>query len=101
EFQKYALAAETMGVEQDKLADIFKDVNDKAGDFLNTGGGALKDFFDNVAPKVGVTADEFRKLSGPQALGLYVSSLEKAGASQQDMTFYLEAIASDATALLP
>ncbi|WBG63661.1 phage tail tape measure protein [Pseudomonas citronellolis] len=101
EFQKYALAAETMGVEQDKLADIFKDVNDKVGDFLNTGGGALKDFFDNVAPKVGVTADEFRKLSGPQALGLYVSSLEKAGASQQDMTFYLEAIASDATALLP
>ncbi|EPM7289805.1 phage tail tape measure protein, partial [Pseudomonas aeruginosa] len=101
EFQKYAAGAKLVGIEQEKLADIFKDVNDKAGDFLNTGGGALADFFENVAPKVGVTADQFRNLSGPQALGLYVSSLEKAKVSQSDMTFYLEAIASDATALLP
>ena len=101
EFQRYAAGAQAVGIEQDKLGDIFKDVNDKVGDFLQTGGGALADFFENVAPKVGVTADQFRKLSGPEALGLYVSSLEKAGASQQDMTFYLEAIASDATALLP
>jgi len=101
EFQKYAAGAKLVGIEQDKLADIFKDVNDKVGDFLNTGGGALQDFFTNVAPKVGVTADQFRNLSGPQALGLYVSSLEKAKVSQSDMTFYLEAIASDATALLP
>ncbi|MFF6518448.1 phage tail tape measure protein [Pseudomonas aeruginosa] len=101
EFQKYAAGAKLVGIEQDKLADIFKDVNDKVGDFLNTGGWALADFFENVAPKVGVTADQFRNLSGPQALGLYVSSLEKAKVSQSDMTFYLEAIASDATALLP
>lgn len=101
EFQRYAAGAKAVGIEQDKLGDIFKDVQDKVGDFLNTGGGALADFFENIAPQVGVTADEFRKLSGPQALGLYVDSLEKAGASQQDMTFYLEAIASDATALLP
>ncbi|WP_338859018.1 phage tail tape measure protein [Pseudomonas aeruginosa] len=101
EFQKYAAGAKLVGIEQEKLADIFKDVNDKVGDFLNTGGGALADFFENVAPKVGVTADQFRNLSGPQALGLYVSSLEKARVSQSDMTFYLEAIASDATALLP
>ncbi|WP_434039442.1 phage tail tape measure protein [Pseudomonas aeruginosa] len=101
EFQKYAAGAKLVGIEQEKLADIFKDVSDKVGDFLNTGGGALADFFENVAPKVGVTADQFRNLSGPQALGLYVSSLEKAKVSQSDMTFYLEAIASDATALLP
>lgn len=101
DFQKLAAGAKTVGVEQDKLADILKDVNDKVGDFLNTGGGGMKDFFDQIAPKVGVTADQFRNLSGSQALGLYVSSLEKAKVSQSDMTFYLEAIASDATALLP
>lgn len=101
EFQFFAAGAKAVGIEQEKLGDIFKDVNDKVGDFLQTGGGPLADFFENIAPKVGVTADQFRKLSGPEALGLYVSSLEKAGASQQDMTFFLEAIASDATALLP
>ncbi|MFJ5180025.1 phage tail tape measure C-terminal domain-containing protein [Pseudomonas fulva] len=101
DFQKLAVGAKTVGIEQDKLADILKDVNDKVGDFLNTGGGGMADFFEQIAPKVGVTADQFRNLSGSQALGLYVSTLEKAKVSQSDMTFYLEAIASDATALLP
>ncbi|HGY3554368.1 TPA: phage tail tape measure C-terminal domain-containing protein [Pseudomonas putida] len=101
DFQKMAVGAKTVGIEQDKLSDILKDVNDKVGDFLNTGGGGMADFFEQIAPKVGVTADQFRNLSGSQALGLYVSSLEKAGVSQSEMTFYLEAIASDATALLP
>ncbi len=101
DFQRMAVGAKTVGIEQDKLADILKDVNDKVGDFLNTGGGGMADFFEQVAPKVGVTAEQFRNLSGSQALGLYVSSLEKAKVSQSEMTFYLEAIASDATALLP
>lgn len=101
EFQKYAAGAQTVGIEQDKLADIFKDTNDKLGDFMNTGGGALKDFFDNIAPKVGVTADQFKKLNSKDALALYVTSLEKANVNQQEMTFYMEAIANDSTSLVP
>lgn len=101
EFQKFAAGAKTVGIEQDKLADILKDVNDRVGDFITTGGGEMKDFFEKIGPKVGVTAAQFAKLSGPEALQLYVSSLEKAGASQQEMTFYLESMASDATLLLP
>lgn len=101
EFQRWAAGAKTVGIEQDKLADILKDVNDRVGDFMQTGGGPMADFFEKIAPKVGVTAEQFAKLSGPEALQLYVSSLEKAGVSQQDMTFYLEAMASDATALIP
>lgn len=101
EFQKYAAGAKVVGIEQEKLADIFKDTNDKVGDFLSTGGGELKDFFENIAPKVGVTADQFRNLSGPQALQLFASSLEKANVSQSEMTFYMEAIANDATLLVP
>jgi hypothetical protein len=101
EFQRMAAGAKRVGVDQDKLADILKDVNDRVGDFLQTGGGPMADFFEKVAPQVGVTADMFRDLSGPDALQLYVSSLEKAGLSQQEMTFYLEAMASDATALIP
>ena len=101
ELQKIAFGANTVGVSMEKTADIMKDVSDKVGDFLQTGGGPLKDFFENIAPKVGVTAEQFRNLSGPQALQLYVSSLEKANISQNEMTFFMEAIASDATLLLP
>lgn len=101
EFQRAAYAAQSVGVESEKLADIYKDVNDKVGEFLATGGGELKDFFENIAPKVGVTADQFARLSGPEALQLYVSSLEKAGINQQQMTFYMEALADETTALLP
>lgn len=101
EFQRFAAGARTVGFDMDKTADIIKDVNDKVGDFLATGAGPMADFFENVAPLVGVTADQFRRLSGQEALMLYVSSLEKANLSQSEMTFYLEAIANDATALLP
>lgn len=101
EFQKYAAAAKVVGVESDKLSDILKDVNDKMGDFAVTGGGELKDFFEKIAPKVGITAAAFKNLSGPEALGLFVTSLEKAGANQQELTFFLESIANDATLLLP
>ncbi len=100
-FQRWSAASATVGIEQEKLADILKDVNDRVGDFLQTGGGPMADFFETIAPRVGVTADEFARLSGPEALQLYVSSLERAGVSQQEMTFYLEAMASDATRLIP
>ena len=101
DFQRMAHASKTVGISQEKLADILKDVNDKIGDFMQTGAGPMVDFFEQIAPKVGVTADQFKKLSGRDALQLYVDSLEKANLSQSDMTFYMEAIASDATALLP
>ncbi|WP_212611941.1 hypothetical protein [Sphingomonas baiyangensis] len=96
-----AYAAQTVGIEQDKLGDILKDVRDRVGDFLQTGGGPMADFFEKVAPKVGITAEAFRNLSGPDALQLFVSSLQKAGLNANEMTFYMEAMASDATLLLP
>lgn len=101
EFQRMAAGAQTVGIQQDKLADQLKDFREKAGEFIATGGGGMKDFFEQVAPKVGVTADQFARLSGPQALQLYVDSLQKAGLSQEQMSFYLESMASDTTALIP
>ncbi len=101
EFQRFAAGAKTVGIEQDKLGDIFKDFREKVGEFVQTGGGGMKDFFEQIAPKVGITADAFRNLSGPQALQLYVDTLEKAGLSQEQMSFYLESMASDTTALIP
>ncbi len=100
-FQRQAFAAKTVGIENEKLADIFKDVTDRVGDFMTTGGGPMADFFETVAPKVGITAEAFKDLSGPQALQLFVSTMEAAGLSQQEMTFHMEAMASDATLLIP
>lgn len=101
QFQRMAAGANSVGVSHEKLADICKDVQDKIGDYVQTGGGALADFFDNIAKRTGVTADQMRKLSGPDALGLYFKSLERANLSQTELTFYMEAIASDASALIP
>lgn len=101
EFQRLAFAAKSVGFESEKLTDVYKDVNDRVGEFISTGGGEMKDFFEKVAPKVGITAAAFRGLSGPQALQLYYNSLQKAGLNQQQMTFYMEAMADEASALIP
>ncbi|MEN6650685.1 phage tail protein [Stenotrophomonas hibiscicola] len=100
-FQRMAAGANVVGISHEKLADILKDVQDKIGDYVQTGGGAMKDFFDNIAKRTGVTAEQMRKLSGPDALGLYFKSLERANLSQSELTFYMEAIASDSSMLIP
>lgn len=99
--QKYTFAAKAAGIEQDKLADIFKDTQDKVGDFLSTGGGELQDFFKNVAPQAHLTADALRRLSGPEALQAMYDAMEKANLSQSEMVFYMEGIADEASSLIP
>lgn len=99
--QKYTFAAKAAGIEQDKLADIFKDTQDKVGDFLSTGGGELQDFFKNVAPQANLTADALRKMSGPEALQAMYNAMDKANLSQSEMVFYMEGIADEASSLIP
>lgn len=99
-FQVLALTSQQFGINQEKLADILKDVNDKFGDYVQTGAGPLADFFENIAPQVGITASAFADLSSEGKLGAYINALQRANVSQADMTFYMEAIASDSTALV-
>ena len=101
EFQKWAYAAQTVGIEQEKLADMFKDFDERVGQFINDGSGELKQFFTEIAPKVGVTAEEFAKLSGPEAIGLYVKSLQQVGIEGKSFDEYLERTASDMKVLSP
>jgi len=101
EFQRQAEAARRVGIEQEKLADIFKDAQDRVGDFLTTGGGPMLDFFEQIAPRIGVTANEFRNLSGPEVLQKYVDSLQRANVSQDQFVFFMEAMASDSSQLIP
>ncbi|MFA3129910.1 transglycosylase SLT domain-containing protein [Acinetobacter pittii] len=101
DFQYFAKGAESAGISMESFADKMKDMQDRIGDFQQTGGGPLADFFANIAPRVGVTIQQFQKLSGPDALQLFYNSLEKAGASTNDMKFYMEAIISDSSLLIP
>lgn len=108
EFQKMSVGAETMGVSQEKLSDQLKDFNEKLGEFITIGSGGAVDFFEQIATKTEGSAEGARKLalemqnlSGPKALQLYVDKLEEAGVTQQQMSFYLESMASDTTNLIP
>lgn len=101
DFQYYSKGAVTAGISIESFADKMKDMQDRIGDFQQSGGGPLVDFFENIAPLVGVTIQQFQKLSGPEALQLYYDSLVKVGATQNDIKFYMEAIISDSSLLLP
>ena len=99
--QRGAFAAKSVGVDMEEYAQALKDVNDRLGDFAATGAGPMVDFFEKIGPKVGITAAAFEGLNSEQSLALYIKSLEDANVSQQEMTFYMEAIAGDATKLIP
>lgn len=108
EFQKMAVGASAMGIEGDKLSDMMKDFNEKMGELTAVGAGGGKDFFDKLSSDMKGGAQEakglileMQKLSGPEALQMYVDKLEEAGVSQQEMSFYLESMASDMTDLYP
>ncbi len=101
EFQALAYAADTVGVSAEKLGDMTKDVNEKLGEFIDTGGGGFKDFFEQVAPKVGLTAKELQNLSGPEVLLRMQQAMEAANVPLKQQSFYLESVANDATLLIP
>lgn len=96
-----AIAASTVGVSMEQLGDILKDVNDKTGDYLSTGGGALQDYFDTIKGKINRTADDFRGLGSMEVLKMVQADLDQVGASAAQQTFVLESLASEASKLGP
>lgn len=101
EFQSLSYAFEMFNIEQEKFADISKDVQDQLGDFIATGAGPFKDFFEQVAPQVGLTADALKDLSSTDVLIAVKKAMDDANVSAKEQVFYMEAIANDATLLLP
>lgn len=81
----------------DKIKDIFKDVQDKVGDFSLTGGGEAKDFFE----KLKLDIKEFKNLA-PDVMFLKIGrALDKSKLTQSEKIFLLEGLANDASLLLP
>lgn len=95
--QTWSMAAKSIGIETDKMADIFKDVSDKIGDFATTGGGEAKDLFE----KLGLSVKDFVGLAPDQALLRIGAALDKSGLTQSQKVFLLEGLADDASRLLP
>ena len=101
EFQAAAYAVEQYGISAEKMADMSQDAIRKLGDYMATGGGEFADFFENVAPQVGLTAQELQNLAGPDVLIAVKKAMDDANISMEEQRNYLDAIASDADALIP
>ena len=99
--QELAYAGDRVGVSMDEYADILKDVNDKVGDYITTGGGEFADVFQQVLQPLGYTVDQLREMSSEQVLGSVVSGMERLGYTTSQTTYILEALANDATMLAP
>lgn len=92
----WAHAAKTVNIESDKMADIFKDVSDKIGDFATTGGGGAADMFE----KLNLDIKDFVELAPDQQLIKIGEALDGVQ-TQSEKVFFLEALAGDASRLLP
>lgn len=99
--QVWTAATKSLGIEQDKLSDIFKDVDDKVGDFTSQNAGPVKDFMESWGKQAGITAEQLKSLAGPDVLQLVMKTMQQAGASTSEVTFMMEALASDASLLTP
>lgn len=92
--QTWDYAVTKFGISADKAGDILKDVNDKVGDYIVTGGEA-KDIFEALS----LSAEEFIGLSPEETLIKMGDAMK--GLSTQDKTFLLESLADDASLLIP
>ena len=104
QFRALEFAARQYGMTGEQVADITKDIKDKAQEFARDGTGAFTDF----ATEAGLTTEQARKLagemvhlSGDQALGLMVKRMESLGLSADQMTQALESMGNDASRLTP
>lgn len=104
EFKRLSFVFGTVGIDGEKFGDIMKDTQEKVGDFLATGGGAFQDFADVMgytSKEAQALAGEFETMSGQDVLQEMVNRMDAAGKSTQQMSFALEGMASDTTALIP
>jgi len=96
ELMAWQHAAKTVNIEGDKMADIFKDVSEKIGDALLTGGGEALD----VIEKLNLDLNDLANLSPDQQLLKIAAAMGDVG-TQSEKVLILESLASDASLLIP
>lgn len=100
DFQYFAKGAETAGLSLEQFGQMGKDALDRLGE-ARRGEGEMMDFFEKVAPKIGVTIDQFKDLSGPEVIQAYYNGLEEANLSHAEVITYMEQIMDDGSMLIP
>ena len=100
DFQYFAAGAKTAGLSLEQFGQMGKDALDRLGE-ARRGEGEMMDFFEKVAPKIGVTIDQFKDLSGPEVIQAYYNGLEKANLSHAETITYMEQIVNDGSLLIP
>ena len=101
-FQTLAAASEGLGVNQEQLASILADTQEKLGEFTATGAGGAADFFDALKNNTKMTEDQIRQFGktlsgkdGVEAIQLIKNKLDEVGASAQEQRFVFESLGSD------
>ncbi|WP_252362284.1 transglycosylase SLT domain-containing protein [Acinetobacter cumulans] len=100
DFQYFAKGAQSAGLSLEQFGMMGKDALDRLGE-ARRGEGEMMDFFEKVAPKIGVTIDMFKDLSGPEVIQAYYDGLEKANLSHAETITYMEQIVNDGSLLIP
>lgn len=100
DFQYFAAGAKTAGLSLEQFGQMGKDALGRLGE-ARRGEGEMMDFFEKVAPKIGVTIDMFKDLSGPEVIQAYYNGLEKANLSHAEVITYMEQIVNDGSLLIP
>lgn len=94
--QQWEFAAERVNLGAGKMGDIFKDVSEKIGDFVTTGGGEAADLFE----RLNLNINELMGMSPDRQLLAIGEALDDV-ATQGEKIFFMESLASDASRLLP
>ncbi len=107
-FQVLTHAAAGFGVEQEALAAILADTQEKLGEFSATGGGGAADFFEALQNNTEMTDEQIRELGktlqgkdGVGAIQYLKDELDALGATSQEQRFVMESLAGDLGNLMP
>lgn len=107
-FQVLTHAAAGFGVEQEALAAILADTQEKLGEFSATGGGGAADFFEALQNNTKMTDEEIRNLGktlqgkdGVGAIQYLKDEMDRLGATSQEQRFIMESLAGDLGNLMP
>lgn len=100
ELRAQAYALSSTGVTVDQLADNYKDLSDKLGEYTSTGSGTFQDFVDvmKMTKSEGqALAQELQYLSGPEVTQRLVSEMKKAKVPMSQMVFVMESLGNDSS----